>query len=99
MPTKTSAFARRPTSTIPVQARVELARQYAKDPRTADALLELMAERLVEHERERGAATADDLARDGFTAAEITEHGHDATRRAARLAADRARLGQRDRAA
>lgn len=90
----TSFFARRPASNIAMQARVELARQYAKDPRTADALLDLMAERLVEHEAERGAGTADDLARDGFTSAEIIELGPDATRRAARLAAERARRGE-----
>lgn len=79
---------------IPIQARVELARQRSKDPCTADALLELMAERLVEHECERGAGTEHDLARDGFTAAEILEHGPDAIRLAARRTGERAKRGQ-----
>lgn len=89
----------RVSSDIPIQARVEIARQRSKDPKTADALLELMAERLDEHEIERGAGTADDLARDGFTSAEIIEHGPDATTLAARRAAARARRGTIDRAA
>jgi len=85
----------RPVASIPIQARVELARQRAKLSRTADALVELMAECLDEHEIARGAGTDDDLARDGFTSAEIIEHGSDATARAARLSADRARRGDR----
>lgn len=89
----------RAAADIPIQARVELARQRAKLPRTADALVALMAERLVEHADDRGAGTADDLARDGFTSAEIVEHGPEAKALAARLAADRVRRGTIDHAA
>jgi len=85
----------RPAASIPIQARVELARQHAKLPHKADALVALMAERLVEHELASGGATADDLARDGFTSAEIIEHGPDATARAARLSAARDHRGDR----
>lgn len=79
---------------IPIQARVELARQRSKVRTTANALVELMAERLDDHANDRGGATEHDLARDGFTAAEIIEWGPEATRLAALRTLDRDRRGQ-----
>lgn len=94
-----SLLAARPAAVLAIQARVEIARQRAPQRGEPAPLAVLMAERLVEHENERGAGTEGDLGRDGFTTAEILEHGPEAKRLAARLAARRALRGQLDRAA
>lgn len=83
--------ATRPLASLAVQTRVALARAEPPIRGKVAPIVDLMAERLAEHELARGACTADDLARDGFTSAEILEHGPDAVKLAAAREASRLR--------
>ena len=88
----TTTTAARPVASLPVQTRVALARRQSLIGGKVPPLVDLMAERLAEHERASGAATADDLARDGFTSTEIIEHGPEAVALAAEREARRIHL-------
>jgi hypothetical protein len=76
--TPTFAFRTRTAEALPIQARVERARRMPHAKGTALPLATLMADRLMHHETGSGAATAADLARDGFTEAEIRNLGDEA---------------------
>ena len=72
------AFRTRAAEALPIQARVERARRMPRAKGAALPLTSLMADRLMHHEAGTGAATADDLRRDGFTEVEIRQHGDEA---------------------